>query len=190
MGNTFENLIETLNKTSYKQRFEEIYKDGITKKNIQDAIAEFEKRLTTPNSPFDKYLLGDESAISKDALDGYNIFKSKGCIACHHGRNVGGNLYNKFGVMQSTDSKRLGRYEVTKDEVDRYYFKVPSLRNVQKTAPYFHDGRFEKLEDAVRFMAYYQLGRSITKEEVAKVVEFLNSLSGEVPKEIISRDKI
>ena len=184
MGNTFENLIKTLNNTSYQNRFKNIYSDGITKNNIVDAIAEFEKTLTTPNSPFDKYLRGDKNAITQKQMDGYALFKSKGCIACHHGINVGGNLYNKFGVMKDIESKRLGRYEVTKNEGDKYYFKVPSLRNIAKTSPYLHDGRFKKLEDTVKFMAHYQLGRTISQEDVDKVVAFLNSLTGEIPKVI------
>lgn len=184
MGNTFENLIKTLNKTPYKNKFKNIYTDGITKDNIADAIAEFEKTLTTPNSPFDKYLNGDKNAITQKQKDGYDIFKSKGCIACHHGVNVGGNLYNKFGVLKDAQSKRTGRYEVTKNEADKYYFKVPSLRNIAKTAPYLHDGRFKTLSDTVKFMAHYQLGQVISEDEVGKVVEFLNSLTGETPESI------
>jgi cytochrome c peroxidase len=181
MGNTFKNVISTLNKTKYKKQFNSIYDDGITKENIGDAIAEFEKTLITLNSPFDKYLLGDISAISEDAKDGYSLFKEKGCVACHHVINVGGNLYNKFGVMQNVESKRLGRFEVTGLESDKYYFKVPSLRNVEKTAPYLHDGRYNKLESTVKFMARYQLGRILTTKEVDNIVLFLKSLSGEIP---------
>jgi len=184
MGNTFENLIKTLNQTPYKNKFKNIYADGITKENIVDAIAEFEKTLTTPNSPFDKYLSGDKNAITQKQKDGYDIFKSKGCIACHHGVNIGGNLYNKFGVMKDTQSKRTGRHEVTKNEADKYYFKVPSLRNIAKTSPYLHDGRFDTLDDTVKFMVHYQLGRIITQDEVDKVVAFLNSLTGETPENI------
>ncbi len=181
MGNTFDKLIVTLNQTSYKKDFLDIYSDGVTKDNIADAIAEYEKTLITPNAPFDKYLRGDKSAISQKQKDGYELFKTKGCIACHHGINVGGNLYNKFGVMKEVKSKRLGRYEVTKKESDKYYFKVPSLRNVAQTAPYLHDGRHDKLEDVVKFMARYQLGRIVSQEEVDKIVSFLNSLTGEIP---------
>lgn len=181
MANSFENLIATLNKTQYKDYFNEIYPDGVTKENIVDAIAEFEKTLITPNSPFDKYLKGAKLAITQEQKDGYKLFKSKGCIACHHGINIGGNLYNKFGVMQSVDSKRLGRYEVTKNELDKYYFKVPSLRNIEKTAPYLHDGRYETLDEVVKFMAKYQLGQVIIQDEVDKIVQFLKSLSGETP---------
>ncbi|MFT5661839.1 MAG: cytochrome c peroxidase, partial [Sulfurimonas sp.] len=164
-----------------KEHFKKIYKDGITKENIVDAIAEFEKTLTTPNAPFDKYLLGNEDAITQKQKDGYKIFKSKGCISCHHGINIGGNLYNKFGLMKDAQSKRLGKYDVTKKEADKYYFKVPSLRNIQKTAPYLHDGRYTNLEDVVKFMAYYQLARTMSDEEVDKIVAFLHSLNGEIP---------
>lgn len=181
MGNTFENLITTLKKTAYKSEFNRVYSDGITKENIVDAIVEYEKTLITPNSPFDKYLRGDKSAITQEQKEGYELFKSKGCIACHHGVNVGGNLYNKFGVMQNANSQSLGRYEVTKNEADKYYFKVPTLRNIQKTAPYLHDGRFEDLDEVVKFMARYQLGRVVNQEEIDKIVTFLNSLSGEIP---------
>ncbi|MCF6310497.1 MAG: cytochrome-c peroxidase [Sulfurimonas sp.] len=184
MGNSFKKLIDTLNKTPYKNRFKVIYKDAITKENIVDAIAEYEKKLITPNAPFDKYLRGDTSAISQKQKDGYELFKDKGCIACHHGVNVGGNLYNKFGVMQNVDSKRLGRYEVTKKEADKYYFKVPSLRNIEKTAPYLHDGRYDTLDEVVKFMSRYQLGRVITQDEVDKIVLFLRSLSGEIPQSV------
>lgn len=181
MGNSFKKLISTLNKTSYKNHFNKVYNDGITKKNIVNAIAEYEKTLITPNAPFDKYLRGDKSAISQKQKEGYKLFKEKGCIACHHGVNVGGNLYNKFGVMQYVDSKRLGRYEVTKNEADKYYFKVPSLRNIDKTAPYLHDGRYDNLDGVVKFMTRYQLGRVITQDEVDKIILFLQSLSGEIP---------
>ena len=184
MGNTFKNLITTLNKTPYKKEFENIYKDGITKFNIANSIAEFEKTLITPNSTFDKYLLGNKNAITQDEKDGYNLFKEKGCISCHNGINVGGNSYNKFGIMQDAKSKSLGRYNVTKRERDKYYFKVPSLRNVSKTAPYFHDGRHKTLEAAVRYMTFFQLGRPISKEEINKIVLFLKTLDGEVPQGI------
>ena len=181
MGNSFAKLINTLDKTHYKIHFFEIFKDGITKNNIVDVIAEFEKTLITLNSPFDRYLNGDESAIGQKEKDGYALFKDKGCIACHHGINVGGNLYNKFGIMKNVKSKRLGRYEVTNNEADKYYFKVPSLRNIEKTAPYLHDGRFDNLEDTVKFMARYQLGRNLNKEELKNIILFLRSLSGEIP---------
>jgi cytochrome c peroxidase len=184
MGNNFDNLIKTLNKSAYAAQFKAIYKDGITKENITDAIAEFEKTLITPDSPFDRYLRGEENAISPEAKEGYALFQSKGCIACHHGRNIGGNMYNKFGVVMSVRDNNLGRYNITKNEVDKYFFKVPSLRNIAKTAPYFHNGSANNLKDAVYFMAKYQVGRPISKEEVSKIVSFLHTLSGNIPESI------
>lgn len=181
MGNTFPNLIKTLYGTPYKKAFEAIYPDGITKANIVNAIAEFEKALITPNAPFDRYLRGDQKAITDDAKAGFSLFQKKGCISCHHGINVGGNLYNKFGIMEDAKSADFGRYNVTKRERDKFYFKVPSLRNIARTTPYFHDGRTGDLTEAVKIMAMYQLGRSITDEEVEKIVAFLISLTGELP---------
>jgi len=184
MGSSFKTLIPRLKKTPYNEEFHKIYKDGITKANIADAIAEYEKTLITPNAPFDRYLRGDKHAITKEQKEGYELFKAKGCISCHHGVNVGGNLYNKFGIFQESKSKNFGRYNVTHKERDKYYFKVPSLRNIARTAPYFHDGRTYDLKQAVYIMAKYQLGRKITEEEVNKIVAFLKSLNGELPKNI------
>jgi cytochrome c peroxidase len=181
MGHSLKELVPILNQSPYRKKFLKVYDDGVTQDNIADAIAEFEKALITPNAPFDNYLRGDNSAITQEEKEGYIIFKSKGCIACHHGVNVGGNLYNKFGIMKDAHSKRLGRYEVTKKESDKYYFKVPTLRNIELTAPYLHDGRFKTLDEVVKFMAYYQLGRTITQDEVDKIVVFLRTLTGEIP---------
>ena len=182
MGNNFKNLLSVLNKTSYKEEFEKIYKDGITKKNITDAIAEFEKTLITPNAPFDRYLKGDKNAISQKAKTGYEIFKSKGCIACHHGINLGSNMYAKFGLLKDIKGKNLGRYEITKKESEKYLFKVPTLRNIALTAPYMHDGRYDTLEDAVKFMSYHQLGKIISDKEIDSIVAFLKTLTGEILK--------
>ncbi|MDQ7069085.1 MAG: c-type cytochrome [Sulfurimonas sp.] len=146
-----------------------------------NAIAEYEKTLVTPNAPFDKYLNGDTSAISDDARVGYELFKVKGCISCHHGENVGGNLYSKFGVIEDSKTSSLGRYNVTKRERDKYFFKVPSLRNIEHTAPYFHDGRVLTLHEAIEVMALLQLGRKFTQKEVMQIEEFLKSLSGDMP---------
>ena len=180
MGNTFENLIKTLKKSRYKDIFYTIYKDGITKENITDAIAEYEKTLITPNSPFDRYLRGDKDSISKEQQEGYELFITKGCISCHQGKNVGGNMYNKFGVIMSIDIKNLGRYNITKNRQDKYFFRVPSLRNVALTAPYFHNGSQKDLRQVILFMAKYQVGRPITDEEVDKILSFLNSLTAKV----------
>lgn len=184
MDYSVKELISRLEKTPYRLQFKTIYKDGITKENISNALAEYEKTLITPNAPFDRYLKGDKQAITQQQKEGYELFKAKGCIACHHGINIGGNLYNKFGIYQESNSSNLGRYNVTHKERDKYYFKVPSLRNIAKTAPYFHDGRTSSLRVAVLTMAKYQLGRKITPQEVDKIVAFLKSLNGELPQNI------
>jgi len=183
MDMNLEELIEKLKKSAYLKKFNNIYKDGITKDNLADAIAEYEKSLITPNAPFDKYLRGDENAISKDAKNGYRLFKEQGCIACHHGINIGGNLYARFGVLRKTEdlkSNSKGRFEVTNDKRDEYFFKVPTLRNIELTYPYLHDGRIDNLEDAVKLMSNYQLGRTLTQEEIDDIVEFLKSLTGQL----------
>lgn len=180
MDNDFKILVPKLKKTEYKQLFLNIYKEGITKESISDAISEYEKTLITPNSPFDRYLRGDKNAITKIQKEGYELFKEKGCISCHHGINIGGNLYSKFGVMINPDIKNLGKFNLTNNEDDKYSFKVPSLRNIEKTPPYFHDGRVSDLNEVVKLMTLYQLGRDISDAEVFKIVEFLKSLNGEI----------
>lgn len=181
MANSFEILVPKLKKTIYLKDFNELYSNGITKENIIDAIAEFEKALITPNSDFDRFLKGDDTAITEVQKEGYALFKSKGCISCHHGINVGGNLYSKFGVIIDIKTNNLGRYNLTQKEKDKYYFKVPTLRNIEKTAPYFHDARTDSLSEAVKIMALYQLGRPINDDEISKIVEFLKSLTGKLP---------
>lgn len=180
MGSNFKEVIGKLEKDKYyKKRFLFLYKEGITPFSITDAIAEFEKTLITPNSRFDKYLRGDKKALTKDELDGYNTFKDYGCISCHNGINIGGNLIQKFGVIQNVKIKDLGRYNVTKNEKDKFYFKVPSLRNVELTAPYFHNGSVKTLKEAVNFMIKYQIGFPLSQKEVKNIIKFLKTLTGE-----------
>lgn len=180
MGHDFTKLLEVLKTSFYEKSFKAIYEDGITKENLVDAIAEFEKTLITPNSAFDRYLKGDENAINSFEKEGFELFKNKGCISCHNGVNIGGNLYSKFGMLIDVDSKNLGKYNVTKNELDKYYFKVPTLRNISLTAPYFHDGRYYDLKEAVKTMALVQLGRPVTDLEIEKIVAFLKTLNGEL----------
>lgn len=185
MGYSIEGVVEKLKKIpAYSKAFFHIYAEGITGENIVDAIAEYEKTLITPNAPFDRYLRGEKDAIDRVAKEGYGLFKSKGCILCHNGINVGGNFYNKFGIFKDANSSSLGRYALTQREEDRFVFKVPSLRNVALTAPYMHDGRTPSLQGAIEVMSEHQLGRCITHEEVEKIVAFLRSLTGEIPAEI------
>jgi cytochrome c peroxidase len=173
----------------YRKSFASLYRDGIAPQNIVDAIATFERSLVTPNSPFDRYLRGDNAAMSEAAQHGYQLFQSYGCISCHQGVNLGGNMYERMGLMGNYFEDRgniteadYGRYNVTKDERDRYAFKVPSLRNVALTSPYFHDGSVNTLPEAVSAMAKYQLGRKIPENDRSDLVQFLYALSGETEK--------
>jgi cytochrome c peroxidase len=186
MGSTWPDVLAKLAKSAvYASSFKSLYPDGIQINNVKDAIATFERSLSTPNSRFDRYLRGDQTALDTEEKRGYQIFKSYGCISCHQGVNVGGNMFQTFGVMADYFADRghvtkqdLGRYNVTGDENDRHVFKVPSLRNVELTAPYFHDGSAATLEDAVKVMGKYQLGRSLSEEETAALVKFLKTLTG------------
>ena len=184
MGSSMNQVISKLKKDKeYKKLFLKSYRDGITANNIADAIAEFEKALVTPNSRFDKYLKGDKEAITSEEKEGFELFKSNGCISCHNGVNIGGNLYQKVGIAkQYSANDNLGRYNITKKEKDKYFFKVPSLRNIELTAPYLHDGSKETLTKAVKFMTIYQLGKMPTDKEINKIVLFLKTLTAPTPK--------
>ncbi len=185
MNMTMAQTVEKLkNNKMYLSDFAAIYADGITEENVADAIVEYERTLITPNAPFDRYLKGEKSAIGPEAEEGYGLFKSKGCIVCHNGVNVGGNFYNKFGIFKDANSSALGRYNITKKEEDKFVFKVPSLRNVALTAPYMHDGRADTLKKAVEIMSEHQLGRYMTEDEIDKIVAFLKSLTGEIPRSV------
>ena len=188
MGSKWEDVIAKVSDdAAYKQAFTKAYKDGVTKANIQNAIASFERALITPNSRFDQYLKGDKTAITDTERNGYEKFKQYGCVACHQGVNMGGNMFQTFGVMGNYFESRgnvtdadLGRYNVTKRESDKHVFKVPSLRNVALTPPYFHDGSAATLEEAVDVMFKYQLGRIAPKEDKDSIVKFLRTLTGEL----------
>jgi cytochrome c peroxidase len=187
MGSDWDAIVEKLRASShYVSTFASLYPDGITSDNIIDAIVTFERSLYTPNSRFDQYLRGDNSAITEAEKAGYVLFKTYGCSSCHQGVNVGGNMYQRMGIVRDYFAERgnvmdadLGRFTITGNEQDRYVFKVPSLRMVAYTAPYFHDGSAPTLNAAVETMAYYQLGRSISDEQVNLLVLFLKTLPGE-----------
>lgn len=187
MGTNWADVVTKLNKdAALATEFKQIYPEGIQAKTISDALAVFQRTLVTPNARFDKHLRGDKSALTVDELKGYQLFKSYGCVACHQGINVGGNMFQTFGVMGDYFSKRgnptaadLGRYNVTKNEADKHSFKVPSLRNVALTAPYFHDGSAATLGDAVDVMFRYQLSRSAPAQDKELIIKFLHTLTGE-----------
>ncbi|TWU07764.1 cytochrome-c peroxidase [Stieleria varia] len=192
MGSNWDEVISKLNRDhDFVQEFRSVYPGGITADSIVDAIVAYEFALVTVDSPFDLYLKGDDDALSSDALDGYRLFKSAGCISCHQGQLVGGNMFQTFGVMKDFDDRfdasselSNGRLNVTQRESDLHRFKIPSLRNVQLTAPYFHDGGTASLEEAIRIMAEFQLGESFSDKEIARIRAFLVSLTGQVEEDL------
>ena len=171
--------------SSYTDVFMSVYGKDVSKELVVDAIAEYEKTLVTINAPFDRFLKGEQNAISDVQKKGYGLFKSYGCVACHQGANVGGNMFQKFGVLNDisgetgTLSQDLGRYNVTKNEWDKRVFKVPSLRLAVNTAPYFHNGSVKTIQEAVEIMIEYQLGRSVPTQDRDAIIAFLGSLVGE-----------
>jgi len=170
----------------YKRLFNKNYSDGVTIINIKLAIVAFEESLLTPNSRFDQYLLGNNDALSGDEKLGYKLFKNYGCASCHQGVAIGANMYQKLGVISkypfpskiSVDSW-LGRFNVTGEELDKHFFKVPSLRNVANTAPYLHDGSKETLANVIEVMMVYQLGVPVIEDDVQLIIKFLKTLTGE-----------
>lgn len=150
---------------------------------ITQAIAAFEETLVTPNSPFDQWLKGDDKALSERELAGYTLFKESGCVACHNGPAVGGTSFQKMGLVEpyKTKNPAEGRAAVTGKDEDRMNFKVPTLRNVELTYPYYHDGEAETLEEAVEIMGRLQLGRKYNDQEIADIVAFLKTLTGDQP---------
>lgn len=187
MGNTWKNLVDTLMADpAYHQAFLGIYPDGVNAANVQDALATYERTLLSGHSRFDQYLMGNTDILTQEEKYGYQRFKDYGCIACHQGVNIGGNMFQKLGVLDDYFAARghqseadQGRYQVTADEEDRNVFKVPSLRNVAVTAPYFHDASAKTLEDAVDVMFKYQLGRIPSEQDKTLIIRFLKTLTGE-----------
>ena len=168
----------------YVVEFRQVFgTDKLTIDQVTAAIAEFEKTLVTPNSRFDLWLLGKDDALSAQELKGYELFKSSGCVACHNGEAVGGNSFQKMGVVEPYKGAEgmEGRAAVTGKDADRFNFKVPTLRNVALTYPYFHDGAANTLGEAVEIMGRIQLGKKFSKEENAQIVAFLKTLTGEQP---------
>ena len=188
MGSLWPDIVAKLYRDpEYPGRFKSLYEDdGISRKSIRNAIAEFMQSLMTPNGRFDQWLKGDEGAIDAQETHGYELFKNYGCVSCHQGANVGGNMFQVFGVINEYFKKRgniteadLGRYNVTGNPADRHAFKVPSLRMAAYTAPYLHDGSAATLRDAVDAMFEFQLGREAPDEDKDAIVAFIKTLAGE-----------
>ncbi len=162
-------------------------KEALTFAHVTQAIGAFERGLVTP-ARFDKFLAGDAKALSAQELRGFNKFVDIGCSGCHNGARVGGAMYQKVGLVEAWPNQSdKGRLGVTKDEADMMKFKVPVLRNIAKTGPYFHDGSVAKLPEAVKMMAKYQLGKELSDEDVADIVAFLKALTGEVPADYVKK---
>jgi cytochrome c peroxidase len=169
---------------AYVAEFKTVFgSDQVNIDEVTKAIAAFEETLVTPNSRFDKWLKGDKKALNANEVAGYKLFKESGCVACHNGPAVGGNSYQKMGVVEAykTASKAEGRSAVTGKDADRFNFKVPTLRNVELTYPYFHDGEAATLKQAVETMGRIQLGKKFTDDENARIVAFLKTLTGDQP---------
>jgi cytochrome c peroxidase len=190
MGSSFERVVAVLTADpTYVADFRAPYPDGITEANIVDAIAEYEAALITP-APFDRFLRGDQTALSADERAGYELFTAVGCTSCHRGANLGGTMYQRLGLVREYFGHDLGRplteadngrFNVTHKESDRHRFKVPTLRNVTLTGPYLHDGSQATLSEAVLAMARHQLGPDLEAEQVRLVVAFLGALTGKLP---------
>lgn len=175
--------------TKYKKLFKSAYSKNPSFELVIDAIVEFEKTLTTPNSKFDKFLKG-EAKLSKKEKKGLELFKKYGCVTCHNGINLGSNSFQKFGSVvkyPAFKTKKNDRYSITKKEKDIDVYKVASLRNVAKTSPYFHTGDIDDLKIAINIMAYYNLGKTLKDDEVEAIESFLNTLTGELPKSFLNK---
>lgn len=175
--------------TAFKEAFPEDA-DPVTFVNIGRALGAFERRLTTP-ARWDDYLRGKSEALSNREMEGLAVFANAGCMSCHMGELVGGSMYQKAGAVQAwPNQKDQGRYETTKQEADRMMFKVPSLRNVVETAPYFHDGSVPTLDLAVRMMGQHQLGMTLSDDDVSAIVAWLGSLTGKLPEQYLEAPKL
>lgn len=164
--------------------------DPINYNNFGKAVGAFERKLVTP-SRWDDYLKGQKDALTAEEQKGYETFAKAGCVTCHNGPAIGGAMYHKLGLVKAwPELKDLGRYEATKVESDKHFFKVSSLRNVTETGPYLHDGSVKTLDQMVKMMAEHQLGKTLTDEEAGSIVTFLKSLKGDIPTEYIAQPKL
>lgn len=200
---SFEEIAGRLNgDEEFADAFRKVYPEGLNQATITDAIAEYEKTLVTPDSAFDRYLKGDKNALTAEQIKGYGLFKKYDCATCHAGVNMGGLTYELLGQKAEyfTDREKIrnvgltdtdnGRWAQTGVERDRYRFKTPTLRNVELTYPYYHDGSVPTLEEAVRMMGFYQVGVELKHEEINTIVSFLKSLNGKYEGRTLSNDNM
>ncbi len=185
-GGDKDTIIKKLSlNTEVKEHFKQLYADGVQYSNIIDALVHYLKSISKPNSRYDDYLNGKHQALNAVEIEGLHLFNSYGCKTCHQGKNIGGNSFQKLGVFENyfeqekntINDTDLGRYNITQNKRDTYYFRVPSLRNVALTAPYFHDGSVETLDDVIVVMGKYQLSRNIPKQDREKIIQFLRTLT-------------
>lgn len=189
MGSNWPYVLQQLSDDAeYREAFTKAYGEGPNQANVTDAIVTFENTLLTPNAPFDRYLRGERDALNKQQLRGYKKFRDFGCVACHQGVNVGGNLMARYGIFddpfadhEDQNDMDLGRFSITGLEADKHVFKVPSLRNITQTAPYSHDGSVETLREMVARMGHYQLGRMLNDDDLDDLLAFLESLTAPLP---------
>ncbi|HYG41856.1 MAG TPA: cytochrome-c peroxidase [Bordetella sp.] len=185
MASSHELAIQVLSSIpGYRTEFKQVFgTDAITIDAVTHALAAFEETLVTPNSRFDQWLRGNQKALTAKELAGYSLFKNSGCVACHNGAAAGGNSFQIMGLMTpyETAHPAKGRAGVTGNDADRFMFKVPTLRNVELTYPYFHDGAADTLAQAVDIMGRLQLGRTFTPDENSQIVAFLKTLTGDQP---------
>lgn len=185
-GQEAANVIKTI--PGYDPLFKAAFPDDpdpITFENLTTAIAAFERKLMTPGR-FDAFLAGDATQLNEQEQRGLQKFVSYNCTMCHRGSTLGGQMYMKLGLYKPYPTEDVGRYEVTKNEADKYVFKVSMLRNIAETGPYFHDGSVATLEEAVKLMGEYQLGQALSDEDIADIVTFLKALTGELPADYIA----
>ncbi len=193
MDMTWEELLAKLRADqAYRDAFAVAYGSDPAPAQVLNALATFQRSLITPDARFDRYLRGERAAITEEEARGYQLFKDYGCASCHQGVNVGGNLFQRFGIFSDPFAQGpvrtadLGRFTITDQPDDRFVFRVPSLRNVAVTAPYFHDGRAQTLEQAIEEMARSQLGRLLSEQEIGLIATFLRILTGEYQGRLLS----
>ncbi|WP_114766237.1 cytochrome-c peroxidase [Vibrio rhodolitus] len=183
MDSSWQEIEQYVSRSSrYQALFDSIDNFDINSNNIRYALAEFMRGLQTPNAPFDRYLNGDEHAINNQEKRGWQTFQQVGCVQCHQGPNVGGNMIQKFGYFTELNtSEDTGKHLVTENTLDKFYFRVASLRNVAQTSPYFHDGRTQSLTQAIQIMAQGQLGITMDDDTIADIEAFLHTLTAPRP---------